>query len=111
MNIIILFAAGALAYFTTRLFDIIDGYIAKYQLIKAREKRFQNEIYKKKLKIIYKYAQCLFIEQGFSREEAQNRALEYIIEVDKNSYTEYKYQLIKSKGVCCGIARNKRSGI
>ena len=110
MNLIIILAAGAIAYFLTVMFDLIDGYIAKCQVIRARNKRFQNELYKKKLNIIYKYTQCLLIEQGYSKEQAQKRALEYIIEVDKNFLTDYKYQLIKSE-VSCGTKRNKRSGL
>lgn len=110
MNLIILIGAACIAYFLTVMFDLIDGYIAKCQVIRARNKRFQNELYKKKLNIIYKYTQCLFIEQGYSREQAQKEALKYVIEVDKNFLTDYKYSLIKSEGFY-GVKRNKRSGI
>lgn len=97
-NIIILFMAGCLAYILSELYAIADGYIAKCKLNTEKKKRFSNDLYRFKLKAIYYFTINHNIKCGMTREQARNEALKYVISLDENNYTDYKYQLIRGFG-------------
>ena len=95
MNLIIIIIAGTVAYFLTEIYEFINGIYAKYQLRELKKKRLKNDLYRFKLRSIYLFTMCHLIECGISRKVAQAEALRYVIEIDNNDYTDYKYQMIK----------------
>lgn len=106
-NIIILFMAGCLAYILSELYAIIDGYIARCKLNTEKKKRFSNELYRFKFQMLKKFAINFYLENGYTLEQAKIKAMNYVIELDKNDYLNEKYNYLR--GFNGGIRRNKRS--
>lgn len=109
MNFIIIILAVSVAYFLTEIYELINEIYAKYQLKQEKKRRLNNELYRFKLKSIYLFALAHYVECGFPRKMAESEAIKYVIQIDENDYTDYKFRMIKGK--CNGRKRASRSGI
>ena len=108
MNLIIIILAATVAYFLTEIYEFINGIYAKYQLRELKKKRLKNDLYRFKLKSIYLFALAHFVECGMTRKQAEAEAIRYVIDIDNNDYTDYKFRMIKGN---YGRKRNTRSCI
>lgn len=95
MNLIIIIIAGTVAYFLTEIYEFINGIYAKYQLRELKKKRLKNDLYRFKLKSIYLFALAHYVECGIPRKQAEAEAIRYVIQIDENDYTDFKYKMIK----------------
>lgn len=105
MNFVIIILAGTLAYFLTEIYGIINGMYAEWELKQAKKKRLANELYRFKLKMLYKFMVNYYIESGKSVEQAKIKAMNYVISLDENDYVNEKYNYFR--GFDGGYRRNK----
>ena len=87
MNIIILILMCVAAYALNELLSYIDEYQYRKQL--------RNDIYRFKVKKLINTCKKHCLACGFTREQAEYYAIQYIEEIRKNGLIDNKYQLLK----------------
>ena len=90
MNLIILLAAAGAAYLLVSLCNWIDYQVYRHNL----KKFFRSDINRHKAKKIMKFAKSVFIENGYSNEEATAETIYYIDAITKNGQLDEKYKLL-----------------
>lgn len=105
MNFIIIILAAAVAYILTELYGIAEGLHAEYQLRQEQKKRFKDDLYRFKLKQLYLFMTAYYIECGYSKQHAKIKAVNYVMELERNDYITEKYECLR--GFYGGRSRNK----
>lgn len=107
MNLIIIISLGIAAYILTELYGIAEGFYAEYQLRKEQKKRFKDELYRFKLKQLYLFMTAYYLECGYSKQHAMIKAVNYVMDLERNDYIDSKYECLR--GFYGGYGRNKKS--
>lgn len=106
MNFIIIIMACILAYILTEMFEIAEGLYADHQLKKEQKKRLNNDIYKFKFKQLFYFMTAYYMEIGYTKDFAKEKAFRYVIELDQIDYIEEKYNNLR-EFLGNGTRRNK----
>ena len=95
MNLIILIIAAVSAYVLTECFAIVNGLIAEWELQREEKKRYNNELYRFKVKKVLLTAYECGLQSGLTQKQAQTMAIRYIKDVENANLVDIKYNLIR----------------
>ena len=97
MNIVILILLCVLAYALNELMSWADVKITELEERNYIKRYLNNDLNRFKVKKVLNEAKSHCLRCGFSREQAEQQAIDYVNEVIANGQIDNKYQLLKAR--------------